>query len=149
MTKVRAALFLMFVISSLSGCQFEQKEFFETAKPEFAEQRLYSYMYWENGLPTTTAHRIPSQWITPQMVENPDLVIQTGFYNLRFDADDMTFTGFDLSKGGGYLNALKQEVKFTQSAKLNVAIVANGVTYTADRKGGSNEHRGTAGQQTY
>ena len=92
--------------------------------------RLYGYIYWENGFPTLTARRPPS-WHNAHSQANPDLIIQTGYYNWRFDADNIALPGYDASSGSDYLSALHEDVTTFSAANLLLVVYKNGVPYTA------------------
>ncbi|MFC5051616.1 carbohydrate-binding protein [Rubritalea spongiae] len=81
----------------------------------------YSYLYFENGYPTRLS------WNGNQAGrDNPDLVVQTGYYSLRLDCDTMQLSGFDSLNGSDYLSALNQDVTNFTPATLNLyAYVGN------------------------
>jgi hypothetical protein len=93
--------------------------------------RNYTYIYFENGYPTRLKgmRRAQSQANTFAR-ENPDLVVQTGFYSLRFDCDDMLLTGYDALQGSDYVTALNEDVTTFSPAELSLRIVKDGTLYT-------------------
>lgn len=91
----------------------------------------YGFVYWENGLPTRTPARRPSSWVTDKMITNPDIIIQTGFYSVRFGTDDLSISGYDTFDGDGYLSDLIKDVTTLTPAELNIEVKKNGVIYTA------------------
>lgn len=119
----------------LTGCNSSSLSSSEDSEGANEERtsysRLYGYLYWEYGLPISDGGRRPDSWITDEMINNPDLIIQTGYYNLRFAADELALTGFDASEGSDYLTALHEDVSEFSAADLHIEIDANGVTYTA------------------
>lgn len=85
-----------------------------SAKRRHSDQlkRLYGYIYWENGSPQKKISRRPKSWVNPEMAMNPDIVFQTGFYNVRFEADTFQLTGYQHSPGSDYLSALTEDAIF-------------------------------------
>lgn len=94
-------------------------------------KRLYGYVYWQNGLPIQNLIRFPTHWANPAMAAEPDLIVQTGYYNMRFDLDDIDITGFDASQGSDYISALTEDVTQFSDGALLLKVYKNGVPYTA------------------
>jgi hypothetical protein len=94
-------------------------------------ERLYGYIYWENGLPITDLSRRSDSLANEEMAEEPDLIIQTGYYNLRIDNDDIDLTGFDASDGSDYISALYEDVTTFSDGALLIRAYKDGVAYTA------------------
>jgi hypothetical protein len=116
----------------LSSCESVTDQNSDSTDSRTAYSRLYGYLYWEYGLPVSDAGRRSDSWVTDEMKDNPDLIIQTGFYNLRFAADELALTGFDASEGSDYLTALNEDVTEFSAADLQIEIDAGGVTYQAE-----------------
>lgn len=93
--------------------------------------QLYGYLYWEYGLPLSDIQRRSDGWVTTEMIDNPNLIVQTGYYNLRFDADDVALTGFDASTGSDYMSALTEDVTTFSTASMLIEVDVNDITYTA------------------
>ncbi|TCS38984.1 hypothetical protein [Reinekea marinisedimentorum] len=94
-------------------------------------EKLYGYIYWENGLPITDLARRPDSWANPDMAADPNLIIQTGYYNLRFDADDVDLSGFDAAEGSDYMSALTEDVTEFSDGSILLKAYKDGVAYTA------------------
>lgn len=94
-------------------------------------EKLYGYIYWENGLPIADLARRPDSWANPDMAANPDIIIETGYYNLRFDSDDIDLTGYDASEGSDYISALTEQVINFSDAAILLKAYKDGVAYTA------------------
>ncbi len=92
--------------------------------------RDYTYLYFENGYPTRLKGRRSQNDANVKARANPDLVIQTGYYSLRLDCDDMELTGYDVLAGSDYLTALTQDVTIFSPAHLSLTVVTQGKTYT-------------------
>ncbi|MCF7847695.1 MAG: hypothetical protein K9M45_02500 [Kiritimatiellales bacterium] len=93
--------------------------------------RNYTYIYFENGYPTRVrGNRRPPDMDNILARENPDLVIQTGFYSLRMDCDTMQLSGYDVLQGSDYITALNEDVTKFSPAKLSLRIDKDGVGYT-------------------
>lgn len=100
--------------------------------PIIQDNRHYSYIYWENGYPTREAQsRRPQSWANTNARENPDLVIQTGYYSLVLDAKSMKIEGYDTLEGSDYVTALHEDVTEFTPASLTLKAYQNGVEYTA------------------
>ena len=100
--------------------------------PILQDNRHYSYIYWENGYPTREAQsRRPQSWANTNARENPDLVIQTGYYSLVLDAKNMQIKGYDSLEGSNYVDALHEDVTKRTPASLTLKAYQNGVEYTA------------------
>lgn len=94
------------------------------------EQNLnYSYIYFENGYPTPLSHRRPQSEANVLARANPDLVIQTGYYSLMLDCDDMQLKGYDTLAGSDYLTALHEDVATFTPANLLLRVYKDGVAY--------------------
>ncbi|MCZ7600245.1 MAG: hypothetical protein M5U09_24465 [Gammaproteobacteria bacterium] len=87
-------------------------------------------MFWEHGYPTRLVGRRPQSEANVHARENPDLVVQTGYYAMRFDGDDLDITGLDLVDGGDYLGALHDDPVVVSSASLAVTALVDQVAYT-------------------
>lgn len=96
------------------------------------DKRHYSYIYRENGYPTREAQsRRPQPWANTTSRENPDLIIQTGYYSLVMDAKTLELEGFDALNGSDYVSALNQDVTQFTPADLTLKVYQDGVEYTA------------------
>ena len=104
---LHACIFSFTILSGnlLAGSKFKGKYFNQT-------KRHYGYIYWENGSPQKKISRRPKSWVNPEMAKNPDVVFQTGFYNVRFETDSLRFSGYEASPGSDYLAALTEDVTF-------------------------------------
>ena len=89
----------------------------------------YGYIYWENGYPTPLKGRREQSQANLFARENPDLVIQTGYYSLMLDCDDMSIKGLDPLSGSDYLSALNEDVTTFTPAQLKLYVKVNGVRY--------------------
>ncbi|MFK7824567.1 MAG: hypothetical protein AB8G05_10440 [Oligoflexales bacterium] len=87
-------------------------------------RRHYGYLYWENGSPQKNISRRPKSWVNPEMAKNPDIVFQTGYYNVRFETDTLQLSGYESSPGSDYLAALTEDVSFLpdHEAKLSLTV---------------------------
>lgn len=94
------------------------------------DQRNYTYIYFDQGYPTRLVCRRSQSCANVVARANPDVVIQTGYYSLRLDCDDMQITGFDALTGTDYMSALEQDVTVFTPADLELSVVKNGVKYT-------------------
>ena len=90
----------------------------------------YTYIYFENGYPTKLTGRRPQSAANLAARANPDLVIQTGYYSLKFDCDDMTLQGYDAVAGSDYLTALHQDASVFSPATLSLTVYKAGTSYT-------------------
>ena len=97
---------------------------------ETGRNRNYTFIYFENGYPTRLQCRRPQSQANLAARENPDLVIQTGFYSLRLDCNDMKLTGYDAVQGSDYITALNEDVTVFSPADLSLKMVKDGVEYT-------------------
>lgn len=96
------------------------------------DNRHYTYIYWENGYPTREAQsRRPQSWANSYARENPDLVIQTGYYSLVLDGKTMQLDGYDALTGSDYVSALHQDVTQFTPASLTLKAYQDGIEYTA------------------
>ena len=96
--------------------------------PIIQDNRHYSYIYWENGYPTREAQsRRPQSWANTNARENPDLVIQTGYYSLVLDAKSMKIEGYDTLEGSDYVTALHEDVTEFTPASLTLKAYQNGL----------------------
>ncbi len=95
--------------------------------------RNYTYIYFENGYPTRLAGRRPQSDANIQAQANPDLVIQTGYYSLKIDCDDVELSGYDALTGSDYLTALTQDVTVFTPADLSLTVTKDDQTYTCTR----------------
>jgi len=90
----------------------------------------YTYVYFENGYPTRLTGRRPQGAANTTARANPDLVIQTGYYSLKLDCDDMQLTGYDALAGSDYITALNDDVMVFSRAKLTLTMTKDGRHYT-------------------
>lgn len=118
--KIPFICFVFLLVGSVGRCSAQ------TIEPN----RHYTYLYFENGYPTPLQGRRPQSDANIAARENPDLVIQTGYYSLKLDCDDMQLTGYDALAGSDYLTALNQDVTRFSPAKLSLTVVKDGKTYT-------------------
>ncbi|VGO12506.1 Arylsulfatase [Pontiella desulfatans] len=99
--------------------------------PGIADNNLnYTYLYFENGLPTPMKHRRSQSEANAAARANPDLVIQTGYYSLLLDCDDMDFKGYDALAGSDYRGALTNDVSVFTLADLILSVVKDGTNFT-------------------
>lgn len=89
----------------------------------------YTFLYYENGYPGGIGRR-PSSEDNLLAEANPDLVVQTGYYSLMLDCDDMELEGYDTRTGSGYLEDLEEDVTVFTPAGLTLAVTKDGVEYT-------------------
>lgn len=94
-----------------------------------AHRLNYTYLYFENGVPTPLQHRRPQSEANVFARQNPDLVVQTGYYSFALDCDDMELKGYDALKGSDYLSALSEDVETFTPADLQLSLVARGKRY--------------------
>ena len=93
-------------------------------------KRHYSYLYFENGYPTRFSGRRPQSEANLAARANPDLVVQTGYYSLMLDCNDMLLTGYDALVGSDYVSALEDDVStFTAAQNLVLRAYHNEVAY--------------------
>jgi hypothetical protein len=92
---------------------------FKIGRDGAAQNRNYSYIYFENGYPKRFFGPRRAQ---EQARENPDLVVQTGFYGLKLGCDDLQLSGYDALPGSDYLAALNQDVTVFSPAKLKLVL---------------------------
>lgn len=92
--------------------------------------RLYGHIYWQNGYPKNGARR-PTSWFNTAASDNPDLIIQTGYYNWRFEADTLEISGYDHSDGTTYLDSMEEGPLVFTPADLLLRVYKDGVAYTA------------------
>lgn len=103
----------------------------EGVPPPLADNRRnYTYLYFENGFPTPLAHRRPQSEANTEARANPNLVIQTGYYSLVLDCDNMSLKGYDALAGTDYLTALHEDVSAFTPAALHLSMVKDGKSYT-------------------
>jgi hypothetical protein len=92
--------------------------------------RNYTYIYFENGYPIRLKGGRQSQGEAHEAArERPEMVIQTGFYSLRFNCKTMQLTGYDALEGSDYLAALNEDVTVFSPAELLLKIEKDGVEY--------------------
>ena len=95
------------------------------------ENRNYGYLYWENGYPSTLSGRRPQSQANTFARANPNLIIQTGYYSLKLDYDDMDITGNNNSsvlahftmpanKGIGHIPVIVRDVNSGQAVGLQI-----------------------------
>jgi len=100
-----------------------------------SENLNYTYLFFENGYPTRYDDRRDEADANVFAQNNPNLVVQTGYYSLRLDCDDMALTGYDALAGSDYITALHEDVTtFTPATGLELKVTVDGVSYTC--KGG-------------
>lgn len=93
--------------------------------------RHYTFIYFNEGYPTRLKKGRREQSMANVVArQNPDVVVQTGFYSLKLDCDTMQLSGFDALAGSDYLTALNQAVTNFSPAKLTLRAKINGVLYT-------------------
>ncbi|VGO12489.1 hypothetical protein PDESU_01042 [Pontiella desulfatans] len=93
--------------------------------------RHYTFIYFENGYPTRLSkYRRAESMANRPARENPDVVVQTGFYSLKLDCDTMQLSGYDALDGSDYITALNQTVSSFSPARLTLRVEKNGVLYT-------------------
>ena len=98
--------------------------------PDPAQLRNYSYLYFENGYPTTFNTRRPQSEANLAARANPDLVFQTGYFSLLFDCNDIRLKGYDAQAGSDYRAALDEDVtRFTPAQNLLLRVYRDGVAY--------------------
>lgn len=100
---------------------------FQSAKAIVHNNDNYGYIYWEHG--TFIDGRQGGTEAKTFARNNPNLIIQTGYYSLRLDCDDMKLTGFDSLNGSDYITALNEDVSNFTSATLNLFVYKGGVRY--------------------
>ena len=100
--------------------------------PSSAEvHRNYTYSYFENGHPITLgAKRRKYTSAHNGTRENPDIIVQTGFYSLRFECDTGALSGFDPLDGGDYVSALTEDVTQFSAANLELSAYIGSDQYT-------------------
>lgn len=109
-----------------------------------ADNRYYSFIYFDQGYPTRLVNNRRSQSMANQIArENPDVVVQTGFYTLRLDCDTLQLSGLDEVQGSDYLKALNEDVTAFTPVKMALRIEKDGTAYTctsgvAQEKSGQN-----------
>jgi hypothetical protein len=96
----------------------------------FADNRDYTYIYFENGYPTALKTRQSQDYANRTARANPDLIVQTGFYSLRLDCDDVQLTGYDALDGSDYLTALNEDVTVFSPAELTLSFRLGETVYT-------------------
>ncbi|MDQ8183290.1 carbohydrate-binding protein [Pelagicoccus sp. SDUM812005] len=94
-----------------------------------SSQLNYTYIYFENGYPTPLSTRRPQSQANVAARNNPDLVIQTGYYNLKLECDTMQLAGYNAANGSDYLSALTEDVTTFTPATLNLFVYVNGTRY--------------------
>ncbi len=93
----------------------------------------YTYLYFDNGYPTRMVGRRSQDEAHQAARDNPDLVVQTGYYSLRLDCDDLALTGYDALAGSDYITALTEDVTVFSPATLSLALTKDGRQYTCVR----------------
>ena len=104
--------------------------FIVSAEAVVENNRNYGYVYWEYGMPTELSGRRPQSQANVVARANPNVIIQTGYYSLRLDCDDMELTGYDALSGSDYMTALHEDVTAFSSAQLNLYVYKDGTRYT-------------------
>ena len=116
---------------------------------DLAANRQYSHLYFQYGYPSTDASRKPDSWANTVAIENPNLIVETGYYSLNFDMDDMTLLGYDALEGSDYVTSLHQDVTTFTPATLNLYAYVDDNRYacsSADLGDGSNVRLIESGQ---
>lgn len=93
--------------------------------------RNYTYSYFENGHPLTlgaTRRKYSAAYANARA--NPDIVIQTGFYSLRFECDTADLSGFDALAGSDYVTALTEDVTLFSPAEFELSAYIGNTKYT-------------------
>ena len=103
---------------------------FSKADAVVESQLNYGFIYWEEGMPTSLGGRRPQSQANLVARANPNLVIQTGYYSLRLDCDDLELTGYDALSGSDYLTALTEDVTNFSAAQLRLHVYKDGIRYT-------------------
>ena len=93
----------------------------------------YTYLYFENGYPTRMVGRRSQDEADQAARANPDLVVQTGYYSLKLDCDDIRLTGYDAMAGSDYVTALNEDVTVFSPANLLLTVTKGGRQYTCTR----------------
>ncbi|MDF7823569.1 sulfatase-like hydrolase/transferase [Pontiellaceae bacterium B12227] len=101
-------------------------------EPGISDNNLnYTYLYFENGYPTPlSGYRRPQSEANTAARANPDLVVQTGYYSLMLDCDDMELKGYDALVGSDYRTALHEDVAVFTPADLILSVTKDGTDYT-------------------
>ena len=121
------AMYLTAITAFIAGV------FAPIAAEAMTHNRNYSYIYFENGYPTRLSKfRRPQSQADEFARENPDLVVQTGYYSLRLDCDDMRLTGFDALSGSDYITALNEDVAIFSPADFTLRVERDGVAYACE-----------------
>ncbi len=95
-----------------------------------AGKRDYSYIYFEHGYPTRLTGRRAESMADRTARQNPDVVVQTGFYSLKLECDTMQLSGYDAVQGSDYVSALNEDVSVFTPADLQLRIEKDGIAYT-------------------
>ncbi|NQV36291.1 MAG: hypothetical protein HQ515_26600, partial [Phycisphaeraceae bacterium] len=93
----------------------------------------YTYLYFENGYPTRMVGRRSQDEADRAARANPDLVVQTGYYSLKLDCDDMALTGYDALEGSDYITALNEDVTVFSPANFSLTMIKDGRQYNCMR----------------
>ncbi|MCP4452420.1 MAG: hypothetical protein GY809_13245, partial [Planctomycetes bacterium] len=101
----------------------------ETSDPN----KSYTYLYFENGYPTRMVGRRSQDEAHQSARANPDLVVQTGYYSLKLDCDDMRLAGYDALAGSDYITALSEDVTVFSPANFALSMIKDGRHYTCKR----------------
>ncbi|MDF7808118.1 sulfatase [Pontiellaceae bacterium B12219] len=101
-------------------------------EPGITDNKLnYTYLYFENGYPTPlSGYRRSQSEANTAARANPDLVVQTGYYSLMLDCDDMELKGYDALEGSDYRTALHEDVTVFTPADLTLSVTKDGTNYT-------------------
>lgn len=84
-------------------------------------EKNYGYIYWEKGTPSKVQ----------ASADNPNVIIQTGYYHFRMECDSMDIDGYGPLAGTDYVTALKQDVASFTNVGQNFHIWVNGQEYRA------------------
>ena len=95
------------------------------------ESSNFGYIFWEYGFPTRYTGRRPQDEANEIARQNPDIILQTGYYSLRLGCDDMQISGYDPVPGpGDYLSTLTKDVEtFTPVQQFDLTVYVDGLAY--------------------
>ncbi len=101
----KRGMFVVFVLSLFCG----------SCLAEASMNRNYSYISFEHGYPMRLSWPGNSN-----ARENPNLIIQTGYYSLRLECKTMDLSGYDALAGSDYVSALTEDVSEFSEADLSL-----------------------------
>ena len=101
---------------------------------QITQSSNFGYLFWEYGFPTPFVTRRPQTEANEMARENPDIIIQTGYYSLRLGCDDMQITAYDPAPGpSDYLSTLTREVEtFTPVQEFSIHVFVGGIPYRCE-----------------